>query len=396
MGLVGRLVEGQLPQQGALVIEDAQATQAFDPLTGDQVMVEEHHFRQQRVFAVRNDLVPSLAPDGDLRRTEQAEVARVVVAADPPVPGVVVDVILVFTTALGENRPRAGGIVCVDESDLAAKRVFAADEQETPGGGLSQPEMEGFVGLLVDEDVFGRIAPPAVAEHPVRPQGLRILARVEEVLAVLRPDQVSPRAFDSDRQVHARLQIPDPDGVETTAHVIDRVGQPAFTGVKRPPRHLAEALSLGQDIHVQDDLLGGIGSGTAAVDRVVQAFLRPGVVPVLAHAYRRAGVGLGDPLLDLGHQTLAQGGQMRDPGLAEGVLRLQIGQHIGVLPLVQPEPIVDADVAVDFQSMGAARGAGCLQGLLRSREWGRGWNERPGTLTPLLAQGHARANGARD
>ncbi len=96
--------------------------------------------------------------------------------------------------------------------------------------------------------------------------------------------------------------------------------------------------------------------GTPAMHRVLLPCDRARVVLPRTVRDRRRHVGLLHACLDLLEDLLLQRGRRREHGFRVGVLRFEMCEHVGVVSLPQPVPVVDALVAVLGEHVGR-RGA---------------------------------------
>ena len=106
----------------------------------------------------------------------------------------------------------------------------------------------------------------------------------------------------------------------------------------------------------------GVPAGRRPCGRVLRALERPGEVLPRTLAGRRRHVGLLHPAADLLEDPSRRAAVGAEHPFRVGVLRLEVGDHLGVLTVAEPVVGVDADVAVAGQLDGTRRGHGGIGG----------------------------------
>ena len=89
----------------------------------------------------------------------------------------------------------------------------------------------------------------------VRPQRLRVLARVEHRVVAGRPSHVGGHVRDDVRQLPFRVQVPEPHGIAAAADRVHGVRQQPPVGTHLARADFAEGVALGHDIDVEQHLL---------------------------------------------------------------------------------------------------------------------------------------------
>ncbi len=207
---------------------------------------------------------------------------------------------------------------------------------------------------------------------PIGAQCLRVLPGVEQGPIVVGPRHVAGRGRKQVREQLAGREVLEADGVEASSHGVLGEGDDlvAHTDVGRA--HRREPVPLGQLVHIHHDLFRGLERALLAdVDGVVLALFRLRVVVVAVVQDRHREIRLFDAAEDLLIQGLLEILRVRHDRLGVGVLRLQVGDHLRVVTLPEPEVVVGANMAVHFELMGNDLGdRWCDLGLLR-RDWTR-------------------------
>ena len=126
-----------------------------------------------------------------------------VVAADDGV----LDAVLDALAARRDDPELAGRVVGVEDAVLAGDLAAAADDEEAVAAGAADRDPEALVGLVVDQDVLGRVGAEPVPPDLVGPPGV-VDGRVEEVLAGEVPGGAVRRAGDLVRQQLAGARGP--------------------------------------------------------------------------------------------------------------------------------------------------------------------------------------------
>ena len=151
------------------------------------------------------------------------------------------------------------------------------------------------------------------------------------------------------------MQIPQLDGVNAPTHRVLAKGQIAVVKTDTFAANRKIAVRLGHLGYVEDDFLWGVLSAFfAGVKRVFGAFFKTVLVPiaifkighrlvVLLEASHHFGVKGFPKIFRIGHNRL---------GI--GIFGVEVGQHFGILALLEPKIIVDALVAVGDQYFGIA------------------------------------------
>ena len=92
-------------------------------------------------------------------------------------------------------------------------------------------------------------------------------------------------------------------------------------------------MALGNDVHIEHELFRVLqGLALAGVQRVFLSLLVTGVIVVVVPPVGHRHVGLFDAALDLFEQRLFQRLDVGHGLLGVGVLRLQVGHGVGIVP----------------------------------------------------------------
>ncbi len=221
---------------------------------------------------------------------------------------------------------------------------MAGDHQVAVGLRPRDAATEGLVLLLVDDRIVGGRRAQAVAEDPIGPERIRVLLSVEEGPAVVGPDHVRGDVPDRVVEDPARRQVLDADRVEAAAARIDPVGDQAIVRADLDAGHREIAVPIGQGVLVDQDFLTRLHRALLAhQDRVLLSGLEPGVVKVAVIEDRGRRIRLLDPADDLVVERLLErpgGGHER---VGVGVLGVEIGDDLGIGPVLEPVVVVNAD-----------------------------------------------------
>ena len=150
------------------------------------------------------------------------------------------------------------------------------------------------------------------------------------------------------------------EGVLAEAGVVGGVREPLAVVAHRVVAEAHELLPLGQLVEVEGDLLRGFeGARLAAVDRVLLPLLRARVVPVAALAVGDVDVRLLDPPEHLLVESVLERQRRLHHRVGVGVLGVEVGRHVGVRLVPEPEVVVLAPIAVDLVDLRDSLGHGC-------------------------------------
>ena len=359
---VGGLGEGDLGVECASQAHHAQAGQALLALEPHVEVLEEVHRLQHDVGPMGEDLHPALAPGGGHGRLDEAEVAARVVDLEVEEVAVMVDVVLLVLDARREHRPfparRLGG------EDARLRGGEAPDAQDEPGAAAraAHPDVEGLVGLLVDELVRGRRA-QLVTIEAVLALG-PVLDRIEQRPAVGGPGHRA-RLLREGGSRHARAQVLDEQVVLAESGGVGGVGEEPAVVAHRVGAQGQEGVPLRQQVEVEGDLLFSyLRGGTrregllAAEDGVLLARLRPRVIEVRAVTVGDVDVRLLDAREHLRVQRALEARRGLRHRVRVRVLRLQVARHLGVALLAEPEVVVHAALPVHHVDPGDPLGHG--------------------------------------
>ena len=252
---------------------------------------------------------------------------------------------------------RARGIG-VDKAALRRDLAGAAEDDVPLALGRLDAQLEALVVLLQHEHVLsvGRTQPMA---PDLEGTHRRVSLGVEERLVVARPGGAVVHLVQHVLQLGARRQIAEANLEKLGARVVGRVREHVLIRAGLDEPEVEVVVATGKLIAVEEHLLGGVhAAGPAAVDLVIQALDRPGVVPVALEERRGRRVGLLDPADDLAVQLLPQFLGRRHDRVGVRVLGLQVGDHLRVALLPHPVIGVDPPVAVLLQHLRPPGGLG--------------------------------------
>ncbi len=352
------------------------------PELGEPVLaLEEHVVALEEVRALEHHLgpcghhlLPVLAAGARDRRLHQAEGASLVVHADVEEVAVVIDVVLLLGDARGHDRPLAVGLVRGQEAGLGRGVAADAHDQVAEAPRPADPHVERLVLLFVDEVV--RAGSEHVPVDPIRALRRFVFHGVEERPVVRGPGHGADLLRDrlQDRSGSEVLHV---QGVLAEAGVVGRVGEALAVVAHHVAAEAHELLPFGQLVQVEGDLLGSFeGLRLAAVDRVLLALFRARVVPEGALAVGDVHVRLLDPREHLLVERVLEGDGGLHHRVGVGVLGLQVGRHVGVRLVAQPEVVVHAPVAVDLVDLRDPLGDGRTGKNRRAFVTGQGIDER--------------------
>ena len=113
-------------------------------------------------------------------------------------------------------------------------------------------------------------------------------------------------------------------------------------------------MRLSQLVNVQQQLIQSIEAFLfARVNGVLFAFFVAGDVPVAVEEVRHRLVLLLEARHDLAEQFFFESSRMRRHSVEIGILRFEVFDHFGVIPLIEPVIVIDAGIAMDSQLFGS-------------------------------------------
>ena len=324
---------------------DAEAWQPGGALVEHRLALEDQQPLEHHVGAVRDDRLPVRPRRIGDRRRRQREVAATLVGADEELVAPVVDVVHVLVLARCDDAPRPGGLGGRQVVDLRGREARDFEQQVGLAARPRDVDVEALVLLLVEDGVGGLADDVAMQlERPLRVVG----GGEEQRLVVGRPGHRSHLLGRVLEQL-VRAQVADVEAVVAKPGRVDGVGDEVavVADVQRAEGH--ELLALGELVQVQIDLLGRVEAPLpAAVDRVLLPLLGTRVVVEPAVAHRHREIRLLDPAEHLGVERVLQPlARLHDPR-GVGVLRLEVGDDLGVRLLAQPEVVVGEAIPVQL------------------------------------------------
>lgn len=129
-----------------------------------------------------------------------------------------------------------------------------------------------------------------MADDEVGAQGVWVLAREKDGLAVVRPDATAVDVFDLIIQPFVRGQVLETKVVFSSAGEIDGERRQSVIRTNAQPANLAERLTLGQNIDIEHHLFGSVRLVKfATIDGILISRFKPCVinVPAVRVGYRR-------------------------------------------------------------------------------------------------------------
>ena len=185
-------------------------------------------------------------------------------------------------------------------------------------------------------------------------------AHVEARAGVVGPRESVRDVVDDVGKIRAGREIAEAQAVPLAAVEVDGVREHRVIGGDLEATEGEVLVPDREDVLVEEDLrgLGALAARPATVDRVLRALLGPGGVLPRTFGDGCGLVGLLDPRLDLVEDPFAQPRQGRELGVGVAVLGLEVGDHLGIVPVAEPIPVVDAGIAVFAQDVGPAPGRG--------------------------------------
>ena len=185
--------------------------------------------------------------------------------------------------------------------------------------------------------------------HVQAEEGLQVLLDVQHRLVVVRPGDVGFDVDDGVLEDPAARQMLEAQLVLASADEILAEGRPF--GVRRdldradliviPSRRLAGRRPL---VAVEDDLLRGVLRAQVAYhDGMFLPRLESGGIPVAVLEVWDAGIVRFQAGDDFGVELVPERPGRRERPFLVRVLGVQVGQHLGILPLIVPQPIVRVD-----------------------------------------------------
>jgi len=282
-------------------------------------------------------------------RRDDAKLLGSLVGAEVEQAIPVIHLVLVALFPRKHRLEGAFGLIGSQDPHFIGVRAGKGEHQELAIPGAGQIHAEQLILLLEHEF---RLGPQAQAPDLIRALGHGIFGGVEEGLPVGSPFHAG-HPLRGVRQEAARGQILHPQRVLAVPRFIGGVGQSGIVVADGTVPQAKEGLALGQFVLVQVDLLRRLHAAfPAAEDGVLLPFHGAAVVeePVVegGHAEVR--------LLDAAQQflvkALLEGLESAGLGFGEGILGLQVGRHLGVLLLPQPEVGIPEGLAVPGLGVG--------------------------------------------
>ena len=336
-------------------IEQADVAETVLTLVDFQERTEAADGGELYFVAMGQHFPPVLAPRRGGGGTEQAEVASAIVDAEVEPAALVRDIVFDFRFAPQQQLQRmqrtgggqpphftGGGAVRFQKEPFAAARLTAAD-------------VEAFVVLLEDELVFALARAEAVTPEAMGTLG-GVQRGVEERQVVGGPFARVGGGGERVRQQLAGAEVLHLQRVDLVAFGVGRVGEQRLAGTDGEDAQPPILFAVGELVAIEQNFFKGAGlAPAAAIDVVLEPFFGAG--KVLIRSARR---GRGDVvLLQAGHhfaiEFLAQRGAMLGLAGGVGVLGFEVSDDFGIGFFAEPEVIVQADVAMEFQAVGFLR-----------------------------------------
>src|SRR5579863_450396 len=160
-------------------------------------------------------------------------------------------------------------------------------------------------------------------------------------------------------QCAAGAQIFELKRVLAEADVVDRVSQKILIVADNERAQARVSLPFGELVEVEQHLFSCFhGAFTAALDRILLAFLGAGIVEIAAAEGRNAEIGLLDAREHLFVKSVAERLETLRHAIRVRVLRREIPSYLGIRLLPQPKIIVDNRDAVPDLAMFDSRSGG--------------------------------------
>ena len=304
-------------------------------------------------------------PGASHGRAHHFEVGRVEVGEDDEPVAPMVQPVLDVGPALGHELRHPERIGGRQDEDIGRRVGLVGDDDVALAAGELQPDVEALVGLLVDENVVDLLGPELVAPHLVGAHGV-VRHRVEEVALVGRPCRAVVGPFEQVRPIGARRHVADAQRELLVTVEVGGPGQQAVARADLEGTELEEALALGVGVLVQQDDLGGAGGARApAMDRSRRAPRPSAHVPPRTLPAGHALVGFLGPGLDLAEDGVDQVGVVGQPRVGVGVLGLEVGNGVGILPIPHPRPRILGRAGGPVPDMGDSLGDGGIRHRVR-------------------------------
>mmetsp|Transcript_53742 Transcript_53742/g.126652 ORF Transcript_53742/g.126652 Transcript_53742/m.126652 type:complete len:756 (-) Transcript_53742:2622-4889(-) len=359
-GAVGQLLEGDVARRATREREDAQLDRPAFTHLRHRVGLEGDRALHHRVRPVRDQLAPGLqvgrrehGPTARLhRQAQQPEVDAAVVDAQQQLAAEGRDVVFLAGAARQHLSPGAVGAVGRQHAPVLGVLGDGAQHQRAAIQRLGHHQVEELVRFFVHQHVRPRTA-GLMAPELVGAPGL-VVPDVEQRATVCRPDEAVRMRGGGDHAVLAAGDVAEVELEIARAGGVHAVGQQAVVRADGQAIQIDELARLGQLVHVHQQLLGRLrvvmavrpGRGPTEEHRVLLAFQRAGGIPIGATALRHALVALLDAALHLLEEFVYRRLVGLEPGVGMGRFGLQMGLHLGVVLLAQPEVVVDAAVAM--------------------------------------------------
>ena len=210
--------------------------------------------------------------------------------------------------------------------------------------------MERLIGFLEHENVVRGVRSEAMPVHLVGAQGLGVLLGIEDRLVV-----AGPRHASGDVSDHVVEKLAGPEGLEinvvdAAAFRVDRVREKVVVDAHTGDVQREILVTFGQGVPVREDFLVSVERAAfAAVDRVLFALFEAVVIVEIVFAVgNRAVIGIESPF-DFFEERLLELFGVGHHRARVLVLRLEVGDDLGVFALVEPVVRILADVAVCFE-----------------------------------------------
>ena len=166
-----------------------------------------------------------------------------------------VGVVLLVIEAGSDDAEFAGGIGGGEEAILVGGVAAGFDHEVLAVAGAADAEVEALVFFVEDEGVFGGGRAEGVAEDAVLALGDFVLGGVEEGARVVGPGEGAD-AFGGVGKIGPGAQVADVEGVLAEAGGVSGVGEEVAVGADGEGAEGHEGMAFGEDVDVEDDLLG--------------------------------------------------------------------------------------------------------------------------------------------
>ena len=265
-----------------------------------------------------------------------------------------IDVVFVVVAAFVDERELQGGAVGAEIADLAGGVTVGDEEDVSAAAAAFDVDTEALVFFLVEKRV-GTVGAENVEIELVGTLSGFVFDYIEKGAIVGGPGSAGD-ALDAERKDRGVLEIFDLESVLAEAGGVRGEGEEGIVVADFEDAEAEEGVAFGEEVEIEEDLLGGVLGGLAAIDGVLLALDGAGVIFEAAKGVGDAEIGLQDAAEHFLVEAGLEGFGGLEEGVGVGVFGFEIGEDAGILFVAEPGVVVDAAVGVDDVLDGFAEG----------------------------------------